>query len=54
MTTENNSTFLNRNLINKLKSEPLDDVNLKLEGYADNAEMALTLVLLLNLILGHL
>ena len=42
MTTENNSTFLNRNLINKLKSEPLEGVNLKLEGYADNAEMALT------------
>ena len=42
LTTESNSTFLNRNLINKLKSEPLQGVNLKLEGYADNAEMALT------------
>ena len=42
LVNENNSTFLNTHLINKLKSDPISNIDLNLGGYADGAELALT------------
>ena len=40
--SDDNSTFLNLKLIEILRANPLKDVDLKLEGYAENAQLALT------------
>ena len=42
LVNENNSTFLNKYLINKLKSDPISNIDLNLGGYAEGAELALT------------
>ena len=42
LVNENNSTFLNTHLINKLKSNPISNIDLNLSGYAEGAELALT------------
>ena len=42
LVNENNSTFLNTHLINKLKSDPISNIDLNLGGYAEGAELALT------------
>ena len=40
--SDDNSTFLNSKLIEMLRANPLKNVDLKLEGYAENAKLALT------------
>ena len=48
LVNENNSTFLNKYLINKLKSDPISNIDLNLGGYAEGAELALTFGFLPN------